>query len=148
MKIIFNINSIIGSGGMERVVINRANYLIKNYNYEVFIITTENNSKLFTGKKIFFSLDSKIKVIDLGINYYDIMLDSSKNIILKKIMIELKKYEHLKKLNAKIREINPEVIISMGDMSRGIIPKVKHNCKKILENHFSKENFVGKEKNY
>lgn len=146
MKIIFCINSIISSGGMERVVINRANYLVRKYNYDVFIITTENNSKLFKDKKMFFCLEPKVKVIDLGINYYDTMLDLNKSMILKKIIIKSKKSEHLKKLSIKIKELKPEIVISMGDMSRGIVSKLRYNCKKILENHFSKENFVGKEK--
>lgn len=146
MKVVFCINSIIGSGGMERVVINRANYLVKYCGYSVYIITTENKCSDYKSKKMFFELDSKVKIIDLGIKYYDTMLSSKKNFISKKIIMELKKYIHRKKLNQKINEIKPEVIVSMGDMSRGILPKIKCASKKILENHFSKENFIGKEK--
>lgn len=147
MKVVFCINSIIGSGGMERVVINRANYLVRNYGYDVYIITTENSSELYKEKDMFFSLDSRVVKIDLKINYYNTMFNNKKNIISKKLIMELKKYKHLKRLGEEINKINPEVIVSMGDMSRGIVLKVKHSCKKILENHFSKENFVGKERN-
>lgn len=146
MKIVFCINSIIGSGGMERVLINRANYLVKNYDYDIFIITTENSSKLYKNKKMFFLLDSKVKVIDLKINYYDTMFTLNKNLILKKIKIELKKGEHLKKLNKIVKDIKPNAIISMGDMSRGVVPRLRYRCKKILENHFSIENFIGEKK--
>ena len=46
MKIIYCINCILGTGGMERVLVDRANYLVEKFNYEVYIVTSdEKNDK-------------------------------------------------------------------------------------------------------
>ena len=63
MKIVYCIAGTYNSGGMERVLANKANYLV-SHGYEVFIITTDQR-----GKQPFFSLDERIRCYDLGINY-------------------------------------------------------------------------------
>lgn len=64
MKLLFCIKQICNFGGMERVLINRVNYLIKKEKYEIYIVITDQGEK-----EIFFQLDKRIKVIDLKINY-------------------------------------------------------------------------------
>ena len=63
MRIVYCIAGTYNSGGMERVLANKANYLV-SHGYEVFIITTDQR-----GKQPFFSLDERIRCYDLGINY-------------------------------------------------------------------------------
>lgn len=63
MRIVYCIAGTYNSGGMERVLANKANYLA-SHGYEVFIITTDQR-----GKQPFFSLDERIRCYDLGINY-------------------------------------------------------------------------------
>lgn len=60
MKIIYCINGTYNSGGMERVLMNKTNYLADVLNYEVLIITTEQK-----GRKNFFTFSPKIRFIDL-----------------------------------------------------------------------------------
>ena len=54
MRIVYCIAGTYNSGGMERVLANKANYLV-SHGYEVFIITTDQR-----GKQPFFSLDERI----------------------------------------------------------------------------------------
>lgn len=49
MKVVYCINGIYNSGGMERVLMNKANYLVDVLGYEVLIVTTEQK-----GRAIFF----------------------------------------------------------------------------------------------
>ena len=63
MRIAYLIAGTYNSGGMERVLANKANYLVA-HGYEVIIITTDQR-----GQKPFFPLDERIKCYDLGINY-------------------------------------------------------------------------------
>ena len=63
MKIVYCIAGTYNSGGMERVLANKANYLAV-HGYEVVIITTDQR-----GKQPFFDLDRRIRCHDLGINY-------------------------------------------------------------------------------
>lgn len=69
MKVVYCINGIYNSGGMERVLMNKANYLVDVLGYEVLIVTTEQK-----GRAIFFRFSQHIRFIDLNINY-----DNDKN---------------------------------------------------------------------
>lgn len=64
IKIAYCIPSCYNSGGMERVLSLKANYLANVLNYNVYIITTgqKNNQP-------FWHLSTKITLIDLSINY-------------------------------------------------------------------------------
>ena len=63
MKIVYCIAGTYNSGGMERVLANKANYLV-SHGYEVVIITTDQREK-----QSFFELDQRINCCDLRINY-------------------------------------------------------------------------------
>ncbi len=47
MKILFCLNSLYHIGGSERVWIDRVNYLAQKTNYQIFIITTDQNKKKY-----------------------------------------------------------------------------------------------------
>lgn len=70
MKIVYSILGTFNSGGMERVLANKANYLA-DAGYDITIVTTDRQ-----GRKSYFEMDSRIKHIDLGINYRE---DINKN---------------------------------------------------------------------
>ena len=63
MKLIYLIAGTYNSGGMERVLANKANYLV-SHGHEVIIVTTDQR-----GQQPFFPLDKRIACYDLGINY-------------------------------------------------------------------------------
>lgn len=65
MRIVYNILGTYNSGGMERVLANKANYLAE-LGYDITIITTDQRDR-----SPYFQLDPLIKNIDLGINYTD-----------------------------------------------------------------------------
>ena len=140
MKLVFCTPQIIGSGGVERVLAQRLNYFVEKFGYDVTVITTENNSIIYENKPPFFYFNSKIKIIDLRINYIDVLSCSS---IKNKIKINLLKSNHLKKLNTIVNEIKPDILISLGDVDRNITYKSNYKCKKILEHHVSKKCFTG-----
>ena len=78
MKLVFCIDTTLNSGGMERVLSQRVNYLIEKFEYDITIITTENNSIEFKNKTSFFYFNPKIEIIDLSIKYCDVQWDRSK----------------------------------------------------------------------
>lgn len=63
MKVAYCILGTFSSGGIERVLVNKANALVKR-GVEVFIITTDQN-----GRKSFYPLDENVQCYDLNINY-------------------------------------------------------------------------------
>jgi hypothetical protein len=71
MKIVYTITGMYNSGGMERVLANKANYLshakgVDGKSNKVIIITTDQKNR-----KPFFYLFEDVRCIDLGINYED-----------------------------------------------------------------------------
>lgn len=141
MKIVFCTGTTLNSGGVEKVLSQRTEYLIEKCNCEVYIITTENTSQRYKDMVPLFSMSEKIKVIDLGINYTDIFSKANDNFLSNKkrgILLRYKKMKHYIKLKKEINRIKPDIITSMGDYSRNLIYKLPYSCKKILEYHFTK----------
>ena len=64
MKIIFNTDQVYMYGGIEKVMATKVNYLASMPNMEVYIVTTEQGNRPSC-----YPLDTKIKLIDLGVNY-------------------------------------------------------------------------------
>lgn len=69
MKLIYLTPGIFNSGGTERVLSIKANYLVDVAGFEVIIITTDQKKR-----KCFFDFDKRIKHYDLGINFVMILL--------------------------------------------------------------------------
>ena len=129
MKILYCIAGTRHSGGMERVLANKANWLVR-HGYEVAIVTTDQE-----GEKPFFPLDEHIKCYDLAIGYER---NNGKSFINKLQHYPIKQYRHRKKLTALLKQLKPDITISMFCNDVAFLPKIKDGSKKILEIHFSK----------
>lgn len=129
MKIIYCIACTCHSGGMERVLANKANYLAR-HGHEIVIVTTDQR-----GMQPFFPLDASIRSIDLGINYDE---NNGKPFLNKLLHYPVKQALHRKRLKAVLLQERPEVTVCMFNNDAGFIPCIKDGSKKILEIHFSK----------
>ncbi len=129
MKIIYCIACTCHSGGMERVLTNKANYLAR-HGYEVVVVTTDQR-----GKRPFFPLEPSIRCIDLGIDYDE---NNGKPFLNKLLHYPLKQYRHKKRLKAVLMTERPDVTVSMFNNDAGFIPGIKDGSTKLLEIHFSK----------
>lgn len=129
MKIIYCIACTCHSGGMERVLANKANYLAR-HGYEIVVVTTDQR-----GAQPFFLLEPGIRCIDLGINYDE---NNGKSFLNKLLHYPLKQCRHKKRLKAVLMEERPDVTVSMFNNDAGFIPGIKDGSAKLLEIHFSK----------
>lgn len=129
MKIAYCIAGTCHSGGMERVLANKANYLAE-HGYEVMIVTTDQR-----GEAPFFSLDERIKCYDLGINYEE---NNGGSFLNKLIHYPGKQLRHCKRLTALLKREKPDITISMFCNDVSFMPDIKDGSKKVLEIHFSK----------
>lgn len=127
IKLVYCIGGTYNSGGMERVLSNKANWL-SSHGYEITIITTEQR-----GRNAFFPLNPDIQQIDLGINY-----EESKGIAAKLFSYPFKLFKHKSILSKHLRSIRPDIVVSLFDNGSSIIPKINDGSKKILEVHFSR----------
>lgn len=129
MRIIYNISATYNSGGMERVLANKANWLVQN-GYEVSVLTTDQN-----GRSPFFEFDSRIRFYDLGINYEE---NNGGSFLNKLIHYPFKQWKHQKALKKLLPELKADVVISMFCNDASILPKIKDDSRKVLEIHFSR----------
>ncbi len=129
MKILYCIAGTRHSGGMERVLANKANWLVQ-HGHEVMIATTDQQ-----GGRPFFTLDERISYYDLGIGYEE---NNGKSFLNKLIHYPIKQFRHKKKLNTLLQQLKPDITISMMCNDVSFLPKMKDGSKKILEIHFSK----------
>lgn len=129
MKILYSIAGTYNSGGMERVLANKANWLVA-HGHEVIIVTTDQR-----GEPPYFPLDARIKCYDLAINYEE---NNGKSFLNKLIHYPFKQWKHKARLTALLKELRPDIVISMFCNDASFIPSIKDGSKKILEIHFSR----------
>lgn len=129
MRIVYCIAGTHHPGGMERVLSNKANYLVKR-GYDVVIITTDQ-----LGKEPFFPLDSRIRCYDLGVNYED---NNGKSFVNKLINYPFKQRKHTQRLKALLERLKADIVISMFCNDASFIAGINDGSKKILEIHFSR----------
>lgn len=129
MKILYCIAGTCHSGGMERVLTNKANYLVR-HGYEVVVVTTDQQ-----GLPPFFPLDKRIRCIDLHVNYEE---NNGKSFLNKLWHYPWKQYRHKKRLREVLCQEQPDIAISMFCNDAGFITQLDDGSKKLLEIHFSK----------
>ena len=131
MRIVYCLNSIRYLGGIQRVTVVKANALANIEGNEVYIVVTDNKNGVITEP-----LSSKVHLIDLDINYYEDDYKSRWN-VLKGIFI--KRREHKKRLASVLNKIQPDIVISVGQSEKNMIPSIKGKWKTIREFHFVKD---------
>lgn len=129
MKIVYCTQGVYKSGGIERVIAGKANYLI-NKGFEVIIITTDQMEK-----EPFFTFDKRIQFIDLGIDYES----DNQYSRLKRIFISTKKKKtHKALLSQVLNELKADTVVSVFFQEADFLPQIKDGSRKILELHTSK----------
>ena len=129
MRIVYCIHGTFNSGGMERIVIEKANYLSEN-GHDIFIVTTEQKSR-----KSFFKINNNIRCYDLDINYEN---ENNTSLIKKLSSFILKQHIHKKRLMQLLKTIKADIVISTFGNEVNFLYKINDGSKKILEIHFSK----------
>lgn len=114
---------------MERVLANKANYLVKQ-GHEVVIVTTDQRDQ-----HPFFLMDERIRCYDLGVNYEE---NNGKSFFNKLVHYPFKQWTHKKRLSQLLKELKADIVISMFCNEASLLPAIDDGSKKILEIHFSR----------
>ena len=129
MKILYNIAGTCHSGGMERVLANKANWLVE-HGHDVVIVTTDQ-----CGEQPFFALDGRIRCYDLGVNYEE---NNGAGFLNKLLNYPAKQRKHKRLLREVLAKEAPDVTVSMFCNDVSFIAGLKEGGKKVLEIHFGK----------
>ena len=133
MKILYNIAALSNSRGMERVLVNKSNWLTKK-GYEVVIVTTDQR-----GLPPFFPMNDKIKFYDLGVNYCE---DAGNPFIKRLLHYITKQIRHRRRLKTLIDEIKPDVVVSMFGDEALLLAGMSIPARKVIELHFCKMRYI------
>ena len=130
MKIVYIYSQLTISGGADRVLTDKANYLAE-HGYDITIITESQ-----MGRPVVFPLSPKVKLIDMGIDFdkqYGHNILYRGFLYLKLIRIYK---ERLKKL---LFEIKPDIVITLMGRSLDFITSIQDGSIKIGEAHTTKK---------
>lgn len=133
MKIIYSICGLYNSGGMERIITQKANYLADVFGYDVTIVTTDQKDR-----PIFFPLSKKVKHVDLGVNYGDGEHDDM-NVFLKVLGKKLKTKKHYQRLKQFLMAEHADIVITTMNNDIDMMSKIHDGSKKVCEFHFSRQ---------
>lgn len=129
MKIVYCLNSIRGLGGIQRVTAIKANALAEIEGNIVYVVVTDNWEK----HQLVQCLSSKVNFINLYVNYYADDYKSGFH----RLISNLRVFRHFKRLQKVISEIEPDIIVSVGQSEKYIIPFLKTKAVRIREIHFN-----------
>ena len=126
MKIVYSIDSIGNSGGVERVLSTKVNYLVDVFHYEVHIIVGG-----MQPDDLFYSFSDKIHF-----HYLDIPLPAFKpcNVMFSNKAVK----QYHRKLSRLLHEIRPDITVSTFGRDASFLYKIDDGSKKVLEFHFTK----------
>ncbi len=133
LKLVYITPAIYSAGGIERVVTMKATYFAEEYGYDVTIIVTEGK-----GSDSFFQLSSKVKVINLEINFEELWTCS----FIKKVVVYLRKQRRYKKLLTQVlMRICPDITVSTLRREINFLNGIKDGSRKIGEIHVNRINY-------
>lgn len=128
MKIAYCLKNLETIGGLQKILILKANWLV-NHGIDVTFILTDVNVD-----KFIYCIDGRIKIINLEINYFK---QKTRNIISKTYYHFYNKFIHRLRLKNIIDDY--DIVISTFGNEMGLLSGMSNKCKKVLEFHGSKD---------
>lgn len=131
MNIMYAVDTLAISGGTERIIIEKANYLAEVFGYSVTIICFSQQKNTNN----FYILSTLVKQINLGFKFH-----SQYNYQYpKRLWIKYTLYRRLKKaLSTILQEVDPDILIGISHSQADIVSSMDCRAKKIIESHTPK----------
>ena len=126
MKIIYLYTALVTKGGADRVITEKANWLVE-HGFDVDIVT---DTQL--GRPPVFPLSSKVRLIDLEV---DFSKEYGHNFLVRIYFYYRLMYDYRRKLNALLKKEKPNVVITTLGREISFLTKIKDGSKKIGEAH-------------
>lgn len=130
MNIVYCTDCIRGLGGIQRVTTAKASALAGIPGNRVWILVAD------TSGRSLFPCSPEVQVMDLGIHYYEDDWKSKWH-VLKGIL--LKRRLHRKRLKDTLHKIRPDIVISVGQSEKNILPGIRGPWKTVREYHFARD---------
>lgn len=127
MRILYVFRSLAVWGGIERVLVEKMNYLSSVYDYDVYIITSDQGNH-----PIPYHLEDKVHIEDLNIRFH---LQYQYNIVKRKWIAKNLKRIYEQRLGECIQQIRPDVIACTTADHIDSLVKLKGSTPLVVESH-------------
>ena len=127
MKIAYCLRDITASGGMERVVANKSNWLVRN-GHEAHVVSIQSTA----GRTPFFELDPRVRLWSLECD------GAYRKDLWRKLAPWRGRRELLRRLGGTLGRIGADVAVSLFDDQTRFLHAVDDGSAKVLELHFAK----------
>lgn len=127
MRILYIFRSLAVWGGIERILVDKMNYLSEMSDMEVYMLTTDQGTHPFT-----YMLNKKVQVEDLSICFYrQYQYGFFRRLFVRRQMVW--RYKQL--LADKIKTIRPDIVVCTTADMISIVGKVKGAIPLVVESH-------------
>ena len=128
MKIVYVIDSLAGKGGAERVIINKMEYMITHWRYDISIITCYQDKEMPNA----YPVSNGIKQVYLGIPFYS----QYKYRYPYRLWVKHSIDKQLKiALTKAVQDIDPDILIGVSYFQADVVTSIKCRAKKVIEVH-------------
>lgn len=129
MKILYVIDAIAIWGGLERIVVEKVNYMADNFNYDMHIVTVNQGKH-----PIPYLLSPKVSYKDLEIKFHLQYVYKGLRKLCKRAYLD---WLFIERLRLYIQEIKPDIIVSVRPALTGSIIDAKGSIPLFFESHSS-----------
>lgn len=127
-KIVYVVESLVGTGGVERIVTEKTNFLSERCGYDVTIIVCTQHDNQPNA----FPLSKYVKQINLGLPLYSqYRYKYPKRLWIKYIT----SHQFKSTITQEVQQLDPDILIGMGHFKANMICSINCRAKKIIECH-------------
>lgn len=131
MRIAYYIWETFTAGGIQKITIDKVNYLVES-GYNVLLITSYQSNR-----PAFWDIDPRVEQVDLGIDYTTAYKIS--NPLKRMLALHSTRTEHKRRLEKALGAFKADICVNTAFCEEGtIFPELKDGSKKILESHGTK----------
>lgn len=143
MKIVYLYPSLAIWGGVERILVDKMNYMVRRYGYEVYMITSDQG-----GHAIPYPLDEQVRFIDLDIRFHQVFRNKGIKRFYRKRQLSKLYHDKLKRL---LKGIQPDLLVCTTFQNVKSLIRIKGNVPLLVESHLNfnhPETFVHRMQTY
>lgn len=130
MKIIYAVECVNMTGGYDRIIIEKANYLAE-HGHEVLIVVS------YHGKiKPYYDISNKVKMIDLDINFFE---QYNHNLFVRAIIYMRLMHRYRRLLTDLLKKERANIVITTLGREIDFITEINDGSSKVGESHIAKE---------
>lgn len=129
MRLLYVTDALAIYGGLERILVDKANRFSEESEYEVFLITVNQGKH-----PVVYPLNSQVNYTDIGIQFHQIYKYKGAGKLCKLFQL---RWRYQRRIKAKIKEIAPDIIICLRTELTSAVVKAKGSIPLVFESHTS-----------